>query len=133
MKPDKFRFIAQIRFIELMPLGNSWEYDKRHYMTNTDVIERYLDLVRIACPDKTSTALKYAIPEYVGKVGLISPNSHKFCGSCNRVRLTADGRMKTCLYSDEEVDLKNCLRNNIAMEDVVRRTIFIKPVVINWK
>jgi len=117
----------EVRFIELMPLFNNWEYNKSHYMANTEVIERYPELIPVTCSDRSSTALKYAVPGYLGKVGLINPNSHKFCSSCNRVRITADGKMKTCLHSDQEIDLKACLRNNIAMEEVIRKNIFLKP------
>lgn len=117
----------EVRFIELMPVGGNRGYSRTHFMPNTEVLKRCPDLIPISGTDKSSTASKYVIPGYRGRVGLISPNSHKFCGACNRVRLTADGKMKTCLLSNEEVDLKSALRRNVSVEELIRKNIFLKP------
>ena len=92
----------EIRFIELMPVGGIRAYSRTHFMPNTEVLRRVQELIPIADTDKASTASKYVIPGFRGRVGLISPNSHKFCGACNRVRLTADGKMKPCLLSNDD-------------------------------
>ena len=62
-----------------------------------------------------------------GTVGVITPMSHTYCGSCNRVRLTADGRLRTCLFGEEEVDLRTPLREGIPLEPFFRDALAIKP------
>ena len=62
-----------------------------------------------------------------GTIGVITPMTHTYCGSCNRVRLTADGRLRTCLYGDHEVDLRTPLRQGEALEPYFRRALAEKP------
>ena len=62
-----------------------------------------------------------------GRIGLITPISHTYCETCNRVRLTADGRLRTCLFGDHEVDLRTPLRNGIPLEPIFRDALFHKP------
>ena len=61
----------------------------------------------------------------MGKVGLISPLSHKFCGDCNRIRLTSDGKLKACLHSKEEISIKGLSRDD--KEKLIKTTIYNKP------
>ena len=118
----------EIRFIELMPQGNNWEYYQAHYTPNEVVMNKFPNMMRLPSRDRSATAVRWKVPGYVGTVGLINPNSHKFCGACNRVRVTADGKMKTCLHSNNEVDLKDRLRKNQPIEDIIRQHIFLKPL-----
>jgi len=62
-----------------------------------------------------------------GSIGVITPMTHTYCGSCNRVRLTADGRLRTCLFGDHEVDLRTPLRAGLPLEPFVHRALAEKP------
>ena len=64
----------------------------------------------------------------IAPVGVITPMTHTYCGSCNRVRLTADGRLRTCLYGDHEVNLRDPLRRGEALEPLFRRALAEKPL-----
>jgi GTP 3',8-cyclase len=110
----------QVRFIELMPFGfNSSD----RYLSNEVVMERIgaayrLDAVTAAGRGTEGPARMYRIAGGVGEIGFISPLSHSFCSSCNRLRLTADGHLRACLLMDEEIDLKSPLREGCSDEDI---------------
>jgi molybdenum cofactor biosynthesis enzyme MoaA len=72
-------------------------------------------------------AAYHRLPGAVGSVGVITPMTHTYCGSCNRVRLTADGRLRTCLFGDHEVDLRTPLRAGVSLEPFVLRALAEKP------
>ena len=96
---------VELRFIELMPIGNTEVYGKEAYIPNTAVLEKLPQLV----PDeseKHSVAKLYRLPGAKGKIGLISPLSNHFCAECNRLRLTADGCLKPCLHSADEISVR---------------------------
>jgi cyclic pyranopterin phosphate synthase len=103
----------QIRFIEYMPVGvsNGWEKEKYlSYEAMLKTIETFLPLVPVQEPAKSGPAKIYRFQESKGEIGFITPLSQHFCQTCNRLRLTADGKLRTCLFSDEEIDLKSALR-----------------------
>ena len=113
-----------VRFIELMPLGESAHWPESRFIPVDRVLE--------ACPtlepatgEGAGVARIYQLPGAVGKVGLISPMSRGFCNSCDRVRITADGKLKPCLHSDEEIPLRG-LRGP-ALEEALRAGIAAKP------
>lgn len=94
-----------VRFIELMPIGESAGWDKKCFISSSRVLEQEPQLEPV--PRKgAGVETLYRIPGYQGKIGLINPMSHPFCTECNRIRLTADGKLKTCLHSAEEISLK---------------------------
>jgi cyclic pyranopterin phosphate synthase len=102
---------VHIRFIEFMPFeGNRWTSNKVFTLQEIlDVIaEKYL-FVRLN-DEKHDTAKKYAVPGHAGTFAVISTMSENFCGDCNRMRLTADGKLKNCLFSRSETDLLSALR-----------------------
>lgn len=106
-----------IRFIEFMPFsGNKWMSDKVFTWQNIlAVIENQFDHIKLK--DEThDTTKKYIVPGHVGTFAIISTMSAPFCSTCNRMRLTADGKMKNCLFSKDETDLLTALRNG---EDIV--------------
>lgn len=105
-----------VRFIELMPLGQAASFAIEHYLSNTVVLERFGELEPVEAADKSSPARYYKLPGAKGRVGLINPISHKFCDNCNRIRLTADGKLKPCLHSDKEIDIRGILRD-VQIED----------------
>ncbi len=117
----------EVRFIELMPVGEDGHGSTQHYLSNTTVLDKYPNMKCLPKKDPSSPATYYQLPEYVGKVGLISPISGKFCEMCNRVRLSADGFLKYCLHSNEEIALKPLLKDEALLEHTLRRTVFMKP------
>lgn len=122
-----------VRFIEMMPLGNAADFAAEHYLPNSAVLESFKELEPVKAADKSSPAMYYKLPGAKGRVGLINPISHKFCDNCNRLRLTADGKLKPCLHSDLEIDVKGILRDsrihdkNKALQEAVAEAIKAKP------
>lgn len=99
-----------IRFIELMPLGGSG-WSKGHFMVADEI--KFLikeELIPIEVSVGAGPARYFKVPGALGGVGFITPISRHFCDNCNRVRLTADGKLKPCLESDIEIDVKKALR-----------------------
>lgn len=99
------RYPVQLRFIELMPIGNTGDFPKHAYLPDSTVLERLLRLVPVPS-EKHTVARLYRLPGAKGEVGLISPLSNHFCAECNRLRLTADGCLKPCLHSAEELSVR---------------------------
>jgi len=100
-----------VRFIEFMPFtGNHWQ--AKQVITAAQMLEwvkKEVEVVKLE--DKThDTAKKYQVPGYAGTFAFITTMSEHFCGSCNRLRLTADGKIKNCLFGKEELDLLGALR-----------------------
>jgi GTP 3',8-cyclase len=108
---------VHVRFIEFMPFtGNRWTSNKVFTMQQMlDVIKEKYEFVRLK-DEKNDTAKGYKVLEHQGTFAIISTMSANFCANCNRMRLTADGKMKNCLFSEQETDLLSALRNG---EDVV--------------
>ena len=95
---------VELRFIELMPLGPGAEFDETAYLPGQTVLDRVPALAEL--PPNGGVARLYRLPEGIGRVGLISPLSRHFCSTCNRLRLTAEGALKPCLHSNQEISLK---------------------------
>jgi len=113
----------EIRFIELMPIGECMDWDKSSFIPIDEVLKRCPDLKEI----KTDgVATIYKLDGAKGSVGLISPISHSFCSKCNRIRVTADGRLKPCLHSKEEIHLKGMTGETLKNEII--RGINSKPM-----
>ncbi len=116
-----------IRFIELMPIGEAKDWSLDKFISNEKVLERIKDLNEVKKEDKSSPAKYYKLVEAKGKVGLINPISCKFCENCNRVRLTCDGKLKLCLHSNEEIDLKTPLRKGENIKEIIIEATHKKP------
>eukprot|EP01121_Diplochlamys_sp_Union-15-3_P011466 TRINITY_DN3330_c0_g1_i1.p1 TRINITY_DN3330_c0_g1~~TRINITY_DN3330_c0_g1_i1.p1 ORF type:complete len:188 (-),score=21.64 TRINITY_DN3330_c0_g1_i1:46-609(-) len=102
---------VEIRFIEYMPFdGNTWS-DKRFmpYGEMINVIKKKFPLERLY-DEKNNTSKTYGVPGFPGKIGFISSMSNHFCGTCNRLRLMADGSLKVCLFGSTEVSLRDKMR-----------------------
>ena len=112
----------EVRFIELMPMGPCAGWDKSSFLPADTILQRYPALQEIA---PSGVARRFRLPGASGTVGLISPLSHEFCGDCRRIRVTADGRLKGCLHSREEIPLRGL--HGPALEDAIRRGILQKP------
>ncbi|MBX2822484.1 MAG: GTP 3',8-cyclase MoaA [Rhodothermaceae bacterium] len=112
---------VEIRFIEYMPFdGNGWN-DNR-FMSYQDMIsmieEKHPKLERLQ--DKPNdTSKTYHVPGYAGRVGFITSMSEQFCGSCNRLRITADGNLKVCLFGKAEISLRDAMRDGATDEELV--------------
>jgi cyclic pyranopterin phosphate synthase len=106
-----------VRFIEFMPFsGNKWSSNK--LFTWQEILHRageMYDIIPLA-NDRHETAKKYQVPGHKGTFAVISTMSANFCGDCNRIRLTADGKMKNCLFAEKETDLLSAFRRG---EDVL--------------
>jgi cyclic pyranopterin phosphate synthase len=120
-----------IRFIELMPVGDLRELTWDHVVPSDEVLAR-IGALGTLTPDGgpargNGPAKYYRLPGAAGTVGVITPMTHTYCGSCNRVRLTADGRLRTCLYGDHEVNLRDPLRAGALLEPLFRQALADKP------
>ena len=93
-----------LRFIELMPIGDAYRFPKEAYLPCSAVLEKVPELIPVA--GDSGVAQMYRLPDSKGRVGLISPISDAFCSRCNRLRLTSDGCLKPCLHSAEEIHLR---------------------------
>ncbi len=99
------RYPVDVRFIELMPIGHTVPFGPEAYLPVTVVKERLGDALEPAGTDG-GVAKLYRLKGAKGRIGLITPLSCEFCGSCNRLRLTADGHLKPCLHSAEEIPVR---------------------------
>jgi cyclic pyranopterin phosphate synthase len=121
-----------VRFIELMPVGEMEELTFEHVVPSDEIrarIERELGaLERTDGPARGNGPAEYwRIPGAPGSIGVITPMTHTYCERCNRVRLTADGRLRTCLFGNHEVNLRAPLREGTPLEPFVRQALAEKP------
>jgi len=120
-----------VRFIELMPVGDMRELTWEHVVPSDEVLERIKSIGALSPDDGpprgNGPARYYRLEGAAGTVGVITPMTHTYCGSCNRVRLTADGRLRTCLYGDHEVNLRDPLREGRSLEPLFRQALAEKP------
>lgn len=101
------------RFIEFMPLDSAHAWQKEMVVRGGEILRRLqarFDLRPIAADNPSSTSKRWAFADGRGEIGIIAPVSEPFCGHCNRLRLTADGKIRTCLFSVTEHDLRSLLR-----------------------
>ena len=121
-----------IRFIELMPVGSMASLTWDHVVPSTEVIERASSVGPIGDDDGPTRgngpAKYYRFQGAAGTIGVITPMTHTYCGTCNRVRLTADGRLRTCLFGDHEIDLKAPLRAGDPLGQIFRNALRDKPL-----
>jgi GTP 3',8-cyclase len=111
-----------VRFIELMPIGECAEWSHERFISNSKVLEMVPELYEVG---SSGVAKLYRLPGGIGTVGLISPISAHFCPSCNRIRITADGKLKPCLHSKEEVNLRGLHGRELV--DTIRASVRLKP------
>ncbi len=122
---------VDVRFIEMMPIGLGKQFEFVSEESIQKLIEEKYGPMTLYCERRGNGPCKYYdVPGLVGKVGFISAVSHKFCDRCNRVRLTADGFLKTCLQFDCGVQLKKLLEENVSDEQLwkaMEEAIYLKP------
>lgn len=121
------KYPIDLRFIELMPMYDGGDFDEKSYVSGEIVLKTIPALIQQMNID--GVARLYKIPNAKGNIGIISPVSNHFCGTCDRIRITADGKVKPCLHSDVEYSLKGLSMD--AMEQVLKTAILSKPLAHN--
>jgi len=120
---DYFKsYPVELRFIEFMPFaGNHWNHDKFISLAEQkSIIEPHFKLNNLGYSDfGTGTSHRYSLEGFPLVVGFISSLTDQFCSTCSRIRLTADGMFKSCLFENSEIDLKQPLRNGISKDDMM--------------
>lgn len=124
---------VNVRFIEEMPFNGSThnaslEWD---YIRILEHIQEHFPNIKKIKDAPHSTSLNYHVPEHKGNIGIIAAYTRSFCGSCNRLRITPTGVLRTCLYDAGTLNLKDAIRNNYSDEDlqtVITNAILKKPI-----
>jgi GTP 3',8-cyclase len=122
----------EMRFIEYMPIGaDKWERDKVYFAYEIlEQLEHHIGpLVPVDDYDPRAPAMEFRYTDGLGRVGIIASISRPFCMSCNRVRLTSDGKLRNCLFAIDEMDVKSLLRGGATEEEiatVIRRNVHDK-------
>jgi cyclic pyranopterin phosphate synthase len=124
-----------MRWIEFMPLDADQIWKKEDILTGGEIkaiIEKeYGPLVQITTGDASETARRYTFSDGIGEVGFINPVSEPFCAQCDRIRLTSDGQLRTCLFATEETDLRAVIRSEATDEDLantIRKAVWHKEL-----
>lgn len=108
-----------VRFIELMPMGCGKSF---HGIASGEILERlkrkYGTYQKVPAAKRSETAQYYLFEGFQGRIGFISPMSHRFCSECNRIRLTVEGRLKLCLHYNDGIELKPLLREGKSDEEI---------------
>jgi len=127
------RTAYEVRFIEFMPLDADQAWTSEQVLTGKEILTA-IDAVYPLAPEPreaSATARVYRFADGVGKIGLINPVSQPFCADCNRIRLTADGRLRTCLFSLNETDLRGPVRagaDDAELEQIIRDAVWRKEL-----
>src|SRR5579872_4254686 len=124
-----------VRWIEFMPLDADQIWRKEDILTGGELkalIEAaYGPLVPITTGDPSETARRYTFSDGIGEVGFINPVSEPFCATCDRIRITADGQLRTCLFATEETDLREVIRSDASDDDLaatIRQAVWHKEL-----
>jgi len=112
-----------VRFIEVMPVHENAALQNDAYISSDEILDRLTriqDLSPAIGPPGNGPARYFAFPGAQGAIGVISPLSHDYCERCNRVRLTADGRLRMCLFGDQHVDIRTPLRAGASQSELIQ-------------
>jgi cyclic pyranopterin phosphate synthase len=119
-----------VRFIELMPTGSNLELSANQFYSCQAALQRLRKVDRLEPaegPRGNGPATYYRFPDAPGTVGVITPMSHTYCDRCNRMRLTADGHLRPCLFGDLQTNLRDPLRAGSDIVPLIEETLRIKP------
>ena len=119
-----------VRFIEVMPVGENLGVSANEYVSAFDMLDalkRIGDLEPVPGPPGNGPATYFRFAGARGTVGVITPMSHNYCERCNRMRLTADGKLRPCLFGNLETNLRDPLRRGEPLQPLVEETLRIKP------
>jgi cyclic pyranopterin phosphate synthase len=125
-----FQQKLSFRFIEFMPLDSARAWLKELVVPGTEILQRLqkrFDLRPVSSANPSETAKRWTLADGNGEIGIIAPVSEPFCGHCNRIRLTADGQIRTCLFSTVEYDVRARLRNGATDDELAE---FLRAVVL---
>jgi cyclic pyranopterin phosphate synthase len=117
-----------VRFIEFMPLEGESSWNRGKVVTGREtreIIEKVLPLIPKERKDLSETAVRYGFSDGRGEIGFVNPVSEPFCNACSRLRLTADGKIRTCLFSLEDHDIKGLLRSGATDEELTQAILEI--------
>ncbi len=124
---------VHVRFIEVMPVHENLDLQRAAYVSADEMLARIGEIAHlrpVPGPSGNGPARYFAFDGALGTIGVISPLSHDYCERCNRVRLTADGRLRLCLFGDQHIDLRSPLRAGATQDELVallRNAMHIKP------
>ncbi|MHB1168680.1 MAG: GTP 3',8-cyclase MoaA [Longimicrobiales bacterium] len=119
-----------VRFIEVMPVGENLDISSHEYIPASEMLEqvqRIGALSPVPGPGGNGPATYFSFDGAPGTVGVITPMSHNYCERCNRMRLTANGRLRPCLFGDIETNLRDALRRGESIVPLIEHTLRIKP------
>ncbi|MGH7475261.1 MAG: GTP 3',8-cyclase MoaA [Longimicrobiales bacterium] len=119
-----------VRFIEVMPVAGSLDISACEFVPAAEILERLRSagaLEPVAGPPGNGPATYFRFADGPGTVGVITPMSHNYCDRCNRMRLTADGQLRPCLFGALQTNLRDALRAGQPLEPLIERTLAIKP------
>ncbi len=121
-------FPIDVRYIEFMPMGGCSRWSVENFWSANDVLASARTMADLVSSENDSAesrgpAKMYEIQGGLGRFGLITPLSHHFCRTCNRLRLTSDGNLRTCLFSDKEYRLTPLLRSSKISDDIIAQVI----------
>src|SRR5690606_38145563 len=119
-----------VRFIEVMPTGDNLEISRDAFVSADEILERIASIGALSAvegPRGNGPARYFAFAGAPGTVGVITPMSHNYCDRCNRMRLTADGQLRPCLFGEMQTNLRDPLRRGDPIEPLIRQTLRIKP------
>ena len=122
---------VKMRFIEFMPLDSGHEWSRKDVVSGKEIRDRISErfpLVRVDVERGSETSARYRFADGApGEIGIIAPVTEPFCGACSRIRLTADGQIRTCLFSTVEHSLRDVVRSGAARDEIVE---YIETVIL---
>lgn len=122
---------VKMRYIEFMPLDSGHDWDRNDVVSGREIrerIEERFPLVKVEVNRGSDTSARYRFTDGApGEIGIIAPVTEPFCGACSRIRLTADGQIRTCLFSTVEHSLRDVIRSGASREEVIA---FIQSTVL---
>ncbi len=116
----------QVRFIEFMPLDGDGDWDREKVLTAAEILQTIgsvFPLERVEAPGSSDPATLYRFSDGRGEIGIIPTVTESFCATCNRIRLTSDGKLRHCLFAVEETDLKSPMRSGATDEELAWRIV----------
>jgi GTP 3',8-cyclase len=120
-----------MRFIEFMPLDSGHDWSRADVVSGREIFDRInaqFPLVPLKLPRGSETSSRYRFADDApGEIGIIAPVTEPFCGACSRIRLTADGQIRTCLFSTVEYSLRDCIRSGATRQEIIE---YIESVVM---
>jgi cyclic pyranopterin phosphate synthase len=119
-----------VRFIEIMPTGSNLDLSDQNFLSCQEALDMLREVAALEPaqgPSGNGPASYFRFPGAMGTIGVITPMSHSFCDGCNRLRLTADGMLRPCLFGDLQANLRNPLRAGEDLLPIIRDTLRVKP------